>query len=340
MSTAPRRTVSLDPLGTPRVAAVIPTLNEGETLPGVLREFPAGIVDEVIVVDGGSQDGTVQAAEQAGARVVEEARRGYGRACAAGAAATDSEVIVFLDGDGSDDPGAAARRAATDPRRRRGARARCAPPPEPGALELHQRLGNGLVALLVRSIYGVPVHDVPPMRAIRRDALTELELREMTYGWPTEMLVKAARAGLPIVEVDVPCRARRGGESKIAGRAGPSAKAGARMLAVVATVRLTRTGRLDEDSRGQLRGATPSHEVDRSMQIHVRSQCQLVGEADREAGRSSTSQRHSKTRSASVSTRLTARSTSIAAMCDWTHRHVRLRSLKGPPRAGPFRNAD
>jgi hypothetical protein len=72
------------------------------------------------------------------------------------------------------------------------------------------------------------------MRAIRRDALTELELREMTYGWPTEMLVKAARAGLPIVEVDVPCRARRGGESKIAGRAGPSAKAGARMLAVVA----------------------------------------------------------------------------------------------------------
>ena len=224
----------LDPLGNPRVTAVVPTLNEGETVPGVLREFPAGVVDEVIVVDGGSQDGTVQAAERAGARVVEEARRGYGRACATGAAATDSGVIVFLDGDGSDDP-AALRDVLRpildgDAALVLGARRH----PEPGALELHQRLGNGLVALLVRSIYGVSVHDVPPMRAIRRDALTELELREMTYGWPTEMLVKAARAGLPIVEVTVPCRARRGGESKIAGRAVPSAKAGARMLAVVA----------------------------------------------------------------------------------------------------------
>ena len=234
VSTRTRRTVSLAPLGAQRVAAVIPTLNEGATVPGVLREFPAGVVDEVIVVDGGSQDGTVQAAERAGARVVEEARRGYGRACATGAAATDSGVIVFLDGDGSDDP-AALRDVLRpildgDAALVLGARRH----PEPGALELHQRLGNGLVALLVRSIYGVSVHDVPPMRAIRRDALTELELREMTYGWPTEMLVKAARAGLPIVEVGVPCRARRGGESKIAGRAVPSAKAGARMLAVVA----------------------------------------------------------------------------------------------------------
>jgi hypothetical protein len=72
------------------------------------------------------------------------------------------------------------------------------------------------------------------MRAVRRDALEALELREMTYGWPTEMLVKAARAGMPILEIDVPCRVRRGGESKIAGRALPSARAGARMLAVVA----------------------------------------------------------------------------------------------------------
>lgn len=78
------------------------------------------------------------------------------------------------------------------------------------------------------------MRDVPPMRAIRRDALERLRLREMTYGWPTEMIVTTARAGLPIAEVEVPCRARRGGASKIAGRALPSARAGARMLAVVA----------------------------------------------------------------------------------------------------------
>jgi hypothetical protein len=90
------------------------------------------------------------------------------------------------------------------------------------------------VTLLVRLVYGLRLRDVPPMRAIRRDALEHLALREMTYGWPTEMIVKAARAGMPVVEVAVPSRARRAGESKIAGRLGPSARAGARMLAVVA----------------------------------------------------------------------------------------------------------
>ena len=105
--------------------------------------------------------------------------------------------------------------------------------PEPGALLPHQRFGNRLVAGLLRLVHGVSVHDVPPMRAIRRDALEALALVEQTYGWPTEMIVKAARGGLPIVEVEVPCRARRGGESKIAGRALPSVRAGARMLAVV-----------------------------------------------------------------------------------------------------------
>ena len=232
---ARRRSTPLAPLtGRPRVAAVIPALNEVEALPRVLREFPPGVVDEVIVVDGGSRDGTAEAAREAGARVVVETRRGYGRACAVGAASTNAEVIVFLDGDGSDDPACLpdvlepilTGRAAIS----LGARTRR----EPGALLPHQLLGNRFVVLLVRVVYGVRLRDIPPMRAARRDVLERLALTDMSYGWPTEMIVKATRAGLPVAEVEVACRARRGGESKIAGRALPSALAGARMLAVVA----------------------------------------------------------------------------------------------------------
>lgn len=226
--------VALPRLAGRRVAAVIPTLDEAESLPTVLRAIPAGTVGEVIVVDGGSRDGTAETAARHGARVVVETRRGYGRACAAGAVATDADVVVFLDGDGSDDPSflPALLRPVLDGEAALSLGARLHP--ERGALQPHQQLGNRLVALLVRLVYGVRVHDVPPMRAVRRDVLERLELREMTYGWPTEMLVKTARAGLPIIELEAPCRARRAGESKIAGRALPSARAGARMLAVVA----------------------------------------------------------------------------------------------------------
>jgi hypothetical protein len=220
--------------GRPRVAAVIPVLNEVDSLASVLREFPAGVVDEVIVVDGGSSDGTAGAARREGARVVVETRRGYGRACATGASSTDADVLVFLDGDGSDDPAALAEVLRPVLEGQAGLSLAARAEREPGALLFHQRLGNRLVALLIGLIYGVPLRDVPPMRAVRRDALEGLAMREMTYGWPTEMIVKAARARLPIVEVEVRSRARRGGESKIAGRLWPSARAGALMLATVA----------------------------------------------------------------------------------------------------------
>jgi hypothetical protein len=228
----PARVVEQAPIDSPSVIAILPALDEAESLPGVLREVPDGVA-EVVVVDGGSSDGTRELAAAAGAKVVVEPRRRYGRACAAGAREA-GDVLVFLDADGTDDPAripalvqpiVEGRAALVLGARRH---------PEPGALLWHQRVGNLLVATIIRLTYRCDVHDVPPMRAIRRDVLERLELQDMTYGWPTEMLVKAARGGYPIIEVEVPARARRGGSSKISGRALPSVRAGMRMLAVAA----------------------------------------------------------------------------------------------------------
>jgi hypothetical protein len=230
-----RAVAELEPLpARPRVAAVVPALNEEEALPGLLAELRKASLDAIVVVDGGSADSTVAAAELAGARVLVEPRRGYGRACAAGAVACDADVIVFLDGDGSDDPAYLPALLAPVLEGRAALALGARIDQEAGALLPHQRLGNALVAALVRLVYGIRLHDVPPLRAVRRYELERLALSEMTYGWPTEMIVKAARAGLAVVEVPVRSRRRRGGTSKIAGRLWPSARAGARMLAVVA----------------------------------------------------------------------------------------------------------
>jgi glycosyltransferase involved in cell wall biosynthesis len=210
------------------VCAVIPALDEEATIASVV-EGALGYTDEVIVVDNGSADATAAEAGAAGARVVREPRRGYGRACLAGARAAPLEaVLVFSDGDGSDDP-AALRRLASPVIEGHadlvvGTRARHRQ--EQGALAAHQRAGNWLFATLIRRLWGVPVTDLGPMRAIRREELIALDMRSRTYGWPVEMVVKAARCGLRVVEVPVAARRRAGGRSKVSGSLRASILAG------------------------------------------------------------------------------------------------------------------
>lgn len=202
------------------VVAIIPVLDEEENLAAVLGEVPAFDDLSVLVVDGGSRDRSVDVAASAGAKVITEARRGYGRALMAGvAAAPDAWAYVFLDGDGSDDARQMPR--LVEPLRRNqadlvlGSRSQAVN--LRSSMPAHQRFGNWLASRMIRRLYGLPISDLAPFRAVRADMLRALDMREMTYGWPTEMIVKAARLGYRIVEVPVSHRPRGAGRSKISG---------------------------------------------------------------------------------------------------------------------------
>lgn len=200
-----------------RTALIIPVLNEAEVIGRVLDEVPRSAIDRLLVVDGGSTDETRAVAAARGAEVVQQAERGYGAACWSGVqAAGDCELFVFLDGDYSDPPGELERVLAPVRAGRAdlvlGSR-RFAP----GAHPWHARLGNQVVLAIIRVLVGRSFRDLPSYKAIRADRLAELDLRERTYGWTTEMIVKAARRGLRIVEVPVQYRARGGGRSKVSG---------------------------------------------------------------------------------------------------------------------------
>ncbi len=214
------------------VAVVIPTLNEAQSIAAVVTEIPRDLVQEIIIVDGGSSDGTQAAAAAAGARVVAVNAKGYGRACAAGAAAApECGVVVFMDGDGADRGDLIAR--LVDPIRRgefdfviasrtRGER-------EPGSMSALQRLAGYVAGLGIGALYGVRYTDMCAYRAIRRDCLERLGMREMTYGWNLEMQMRAAGAALRILEVPMPYRRRSGGKSKVAGSVRGTVRAAARI---------------------------------------------------------------------------------------------------------------
>jgi glycosyltransferase involved in cell wall biosynthesis len=205
-----------------KTAIIIPARNEEAPLPGVIAEIPPGVAEVVIVVDNGSTDHTAEVARQAGAIVVREPEAGYGRACATGVRAAgeqEAEALVFLDADGSFDPGQIPDLLVPIEARQADLvlGSRPAGGMEPGAMPPHARFGNWLVARLMRLLYGLRVTDLGPYRAIKTDLLAELGMQEMTYGWPTEMMVKAARQGARVVEVPVRYRVRRGGRSKVSG---------------------------------------------------------------------------------------------------------------------------
>ena len=203
------------------VSVVIPCLNEEEAIAGVVAEVVAAGADEVIVVDNDSTDLTAANARAAGARVVSEPRRGYGRACATGVAAVraDTEIVGFLDGDGSDVPsflpdviGPVARREAdfVMGSRLRGKR-------EAHSMTPQQLVAGRLAGVLMRAVYGVAFTDMSPFRAIRVADLHRLGMGETTYGWNLEMQMRAAAAGYRTREVPVDHRCRRGGVSKVSG---------------------------------------------------------------------------------------------------------------------------
>ena len=232
MSTPEPTATTRDPA---RVCAVIPALDE-EAAIGAVVTGALGFADEVIVVDNGSSDATAKRARGAGARVVPEPRRGYGRACLTGArAAPAGSVVVFSDGDGSDEPSAVRRLAAPVVEGRAdlvvGSRSRRRQ--ERGALAAHQRAGNRVFSTLIRRLWGIPITDLGPMRAIRREDLIGLDMRSATYGWPVEMVVKAARCRLRIMEVPVAARRRAGGSSKVSGSLRASGLAGLHFAAAL-----------------------------------------------------------------------------------------------------------
>lgn len=218
-----------------RIGVVIPALNEEQGITRVLRDIPSW-VDEIVVADNGSTDGTVTVSQAAGARAVIELERGYGAACQKGLSALgDASIVVFLDADYSDNP--LEMRFLVEPIASGSADlvigSRVAGHAEKGALLPQQRFGNWLACLLMRHLFKTSYTDLGPFRAIRRESLDRLAMRDRAFGWTVEMQIKAALSGLRISEVPVSYRCRVG-VSKISGTVKGTILAGITILRTIA----------------------------------------------------------------------------------------------------------
>lgn len=212
-----------------RVSVIIPALNEGGHIHQLVADVLSVLPVQVIVADNGSEDETTVQAQSAGAKVVSEPRKGYGYACAAGiAAAQNTEILVFLDGDYSFLPSElpAVLNPILEDKADLVVGSRQLGRIEKGAMSAHQRFGNWLASRLMNLLYSLDLTDIGPYRAIRRSLLMKLDMQEMTYGWPVEMIVKAARCKARVTEVPVSYFPRRSGRSKVAGTVKGSLLAG------------------------------------------------------------------------------------------------------------------
>jgi len=218
---------------------VIPALDEEASIARVLADIPEELVRAVVVADNGSTDRTAEVAAGMGALVVAEAQRGYGSACLAGirrsaALLPPPDIVVFLDADYSDHPDQIGQVLAPILTGRADLviGSRLLGNREPGALLPQARFGNWVAAVLIRLLYQVRITDLGPFRAIRAEALTALAMEDRDFGWTVEMQVKAARAGLQVVEVPVSYR-RRIGKSKITGTLAGSIRAGWKIVTTI-----------------------------------------------------------------------------------------------------------
>jgi glycosyltransferase involved in cell wall biosynthesis len=215
------------------IDVILPCLNEAGALPWVLSLMPPGY--RPIVADNGSTDDSAMIAARYGARVVHVPQRGFGAACHAGLLKASSEIVCVMDADASFDPGDLPSVAgpvlageADLVLGRRSVRGQ-------GAWPLHARIGNRVLAAELRRRIGVPVRDLGPMRAARREALLALPMSDRRFGYPLEMVVRAAEAGWHITETDVPYYPRTG-KSKVTGTLGGTIRAVRDMRRVLASV--------------------------------------------------------------------------------------------------------
>ncbi|MCW3976012.1 MAG: glycosyltransferase family 2 protein [Candidatus Bathyarchaeota archaeon] len=204
-----------------KIAIIMPALNEEKSIEYLIDEIPKNLISQIVVVDNGSTDETAIIAEKKGAIVVEETKRGYGNACLKGIEYLEENppsIVVFLDADYSDNP--QYLHALINPIAEKKADlvlgSRIKKGESRGELSFHVYAANIFFSKLINFFYGLNLTDLGPFRAISWKTLKSLDMSSKTYGWSAEMIVKAAKFGIKISEVNVGFR-KRIGKSKISG---------------------------------------------------------------------------------------------------------------------------